>query len=196
MKAKLNDEGAENEETWSGSSWYPGYEVSSHGRIRNLLRGNLLRPMANDRGYCCVNLTQSGKMRRVRLHRLVAQEFCPNLTGFAEVNHVDGDKSNNTATNLEWCSRSHNLLHKYRVLGYEHTAAQRRVMSEANRGHQNPSSRKLFLNGEPVTCASLGERCGRSKSGVANLVKMGLTPLQIVNSKKYHVLTMEPPCTQ
>ena len=47
------------------------------------------------------------------LHRLVALKFIPNPHGFTDVNHIDGNKANNHIDNLEWCSRSDNILHAY-----------------------------------------------------------------------------------
>lgn len=47
------------------------------------------------------------------LHRLVAEKFLPNLQGFTDINHKDGNKQNNHINNLEWCTRSHNMKHAY-----------------------------------------------------------------------------------
>ena len=49
------------------------------------------------------------------VHRIVAKCFCPNPHGYNEVNHIDGNKLNNDASNLEWCSRVENVRHAYRT---------------------------------------------------------------------------------
>ena len=49
------------------------------------------------------------------VHRLVAKCFCPNPNGHNEVNHIDGNKLNNSADNLEWCSRIENVRHAFRT---------------------------------------------------------------------------------
>ena len=49
----------------------------------------------------------------VYIHRLVAMAFCDNPNGYKEVNHIDGNKENNCASNLEWCSRGQNNKHAF-----------------------------------------------------------------------------------
>lgn len=51
----------------------------------------------------------------VYIHRLVAIAFCENPKGYKEVNHIDGNKENNTFDNLEWCSRSENVKHAFQT---------------------------------------------------------------------------------
>lgn len=89
------------------------YEVSNLGRVRNE-KGDILKPFATHGGYYMVALHENGIKTNVRLHRLVAQMFVPNPDCKPEVNHKNGIKSDNNATNLEWCSRSENMHHAYR----------------------------------------------------------------------------------
>lgn len=51
------------------------------------------------------------KGKQYFMHRLIAETFCPNPNGFPIVNHIDEDKLNNCASNLEWCTYQHNNLH-------------------------------------------------------------------------------------
>lgn len=53
--------------------------------------------------------------RTQAVHRIVAKCFCPNPNGYNEVNHIDGNKLNNAADNLEWCSRVENVRHAFRT---------------------------------------------------------------------------------
>lgn len=108
---------------------YPEYQASDLGNIKSVDRtawngkvhhkftGRVLTHIPNGTGYFCVCLRTGGKSRRMYVHRLVAMTFhgCDNTK--LEVNHIDGNRSNNKADNLEWCTRSENHFHRYRVLG-------------------------------------------------------------------------------
>ena len=60
-----------------------------------------------------VDLYKSGKRQSLLLHRLVAITCLPNPKGYEVVNHIDRDKTNCNASNLEWCSQSYNIRHSY-----------------------------------------------------------------------------------
>jgi hypothetical protein len=98
------------------------YEVSNLGRVRGLDRicyglrarridGKILRPSTNKFGYPNVNLSRDGKYTSIHVHRLVALAFIPNPLKLPMVNHIDGDKSNPRATNLEWTTDRLNKQH-------------------------------------------------------------------------------------
>lgn len=102
------------------------YEVSNMGNVRSLGRrvptnmpgfhrvcpGKILKPQKAKRGgYLVVTLKKSKKIVCAKIHRLVAQAWIHNKYTLATVNHKDGDKANNTASNLEWMSMNDNLKH-------------------------------------------------------------------------------------
>ena len=62
-------------------------------------------------GYMRVSLCKKGLKRSHRVHQLVASAFIDNPYEYTEVNHIDLNKSNNNVENLEWCTRSENMLH-------------------------------------------------------------------------------------
>lgn len=104
-------------EEWKRLEEYENYEVSNLGRVRsNQKQKSVILKQALKRGYFCVALyNEKGKIQ-IGVHRLVAMAFIPNPENKPQVNHKDGDKSNNNANNLEWVTTSENALHAYRTL--------------------------------------------------------------------------------
>ena len=79
---------------------FPNGEIMRNGKI--------LEPKKDAEGYLRVNI--GGKIRRDRVHRIVAKAFVPNPYNKPFVNHKDGNKANNNANNLEWCTERENSL--------------------------------------------------------------------------------------
>lgn len=97
------------------------YAVSNHGRVRyHNPRTGLFRfrfPKLEGHGYMRVDVRcANGKKKYYRVHRLVALLFVPNPENKPEVNHKDGDRANNHASNLEWADRSDQMRHVYHTL--------------------------------------------------------------------------------
>jgi hypothetical protein len=91
------------------------YKISSTGEVYSIKAKRLLKPRLNNRGYLCVELWVNYQRKAAKVHRLVAETFVENPNNFKEVNHKDGNKLNNSANNLEWCSRSQNVKHAYAI---------------------------------------------------------------------------------
>lgn len=64
-------------------------------------------------GYLRVDIRQDGVIKTVKVHRIVAETFIPNPQNKPTVNHIDGNKLNNSVENLEWCTNKENILHSY-----------------------------------------------------------------------------------
>ncbi len=101
-----------------------GGKVSHKGRVFG--KRKILTPVINN-GYAYVMLKHNGKYKHYAIHRLVTEAFIPNPDNKPEVNHIDGDKSNNVVYNLEWCTGKENKIHAYNtglsVRGERHTSS-------------------------------------------------------------------------
>jgi hypothetical protein len=97
-------------EYWLDVKDVPNYEVSNLGNVRNKKTGRILRQMFNcEGGYLRVNI--GGRHRYV--HRLVADAFFDGDHSNCDVNHIDGNRTNNFIGNLEWCTRQENIHHAF-----------------------------------------------------------------------------------
>ena len=80
------------------------------------LSGKLIKSHDNCNGYKTISLHKDGSQWQTTVHRLVATAFVDNPDGKPEVNHIDGNKKNNNAWNLEWVTRKENIAHAVDVL--------------------------------------------------------------------------------
>ena len=89
------------------------YEISNLGRLKNTKTNKILKSTTDSNGYLgiTISLGSRNKIKRVRIHRLVAEAFIPNPNNLPQVNHIDGNKQNNKVDNLEWCDNRYNQLH-------------------------------------------------------------------------------------
>ena len=104
------------------------YEASTFGRIRSVdrlttrrnrwegdfhcqVRGRVLSPWKDSGGYLVVYLCGDGRREAINVHRLIADAFCEHSAGREFINHKNGDKFDNRPENLEWCTRSENIVH-------------------------------------------------------------------------------------
>ena len=119
------------EEIWKWIDRYENmYQVSNLGRVRSVDRdvycevspnklqhiyGKVLKQGTNHKGYPIVYLSKDGKQKTITVHRLVALTFIENPLNLPQVNHIDGDKTNNNVSNLEWCDNSYNQIHAHKT---------------------------------------------------------------------------------
>lgn len=104
-------------EIWKDIPGYEGlYQASNLGRIKSLPKYNnhyerIMKQTINprDKRLSVILCKNPQAHKRISVHRLVALSFIENPNGYAEVNHKDENPQNNTAENLEWCSRKYNM---------------------------------------------------------------------------------------
>ena len=87
---------------------YVGYFVSKCGKIFSERTKRILKPKIDKDGYCVYVFSNSGVRKHISGHRLVAETFLDNPENKPTVNHIDGNKSNNNISNLEWATYSEN----------------------------------------------------------------------------------------
>lgn len=110
-------------EVWKDIPDYEGkYQISNKGRVKSLPRNDkfckrgyeiIMKAFVCGSGYQEVLLSLDDRRKPMLIHRMVAEAFVPNPDGKQEVNHKDGNKTNNDANNLEWVTPSENIRHSY-----------------------------------------------------------------------------------
>lgn len=117
------------QEIWKDINGYEGlYQVSNLGNVRSMDRiviysdgrkvktkGKLLKPTMRKSGYYYVSLSRNSDCPKFDVHRLVAQAFVDNPYNHPVVNHLDGCKTNNAASNLEWTTHTENIRHAFKM---------------------------------------------------------------------------------
>lgn len=125
------------------------YSISNLGRVMNNKTGKILKPWIDKQGYQSIGAYSKQHIRKVlKVHRYVALYFCDGYIEGLVVNHIDGNKLNNMASNLEWVSQAENIRHAFRIgLALERsvmcveTNIQYKSISEASRSTGvNPSN--------------------------------------------------------
>ena len=102
-------------EEWVTVKHFNKNEASSNGNIRNSKTGRILKNKKNHNGNDICTLRDNHSIQRsVRVHRIIADSFYDGEHDGLDVNHIDGNKSNNNISNLEFCTRKENIAHSLR----------------------------------------------------------------------------------
>lgn len=157
-------------EIWKDIDGYGGaYQVSNQGNVfvresyvqawggAQRKKPHILKCADNGNGYRYVTISVNRKRKNHYVHVLVAKAFIPNPENKEEVNHINGNKSDNKMENLEWCTRKENLMHASRA-GLLRT------------GSNNPQSRPVYN--------SSGEKLYDSVKIAARALKMNYGTLK------------------
>lgn len=112
-------------EVWRTCPEFYWIQGSSLGRVRTIdryvsngkggnrfVKGQILAPHCLNNGYMQVTFSVDGKISPQLVHRIIASCFIPNPIGLPEVNHRNGDKTDNRLSNLEFCTHKYNMQYK------------------------------------------------------------------------------------
>jgi hypothetical protein len=130
---------------------FPAYYVTENGDIYSSLTNKVLKPGLDTKGYKQVNLSKDGKVYTCRVHRLIAQAYIPNTKNKPCINHINGIRTDNSLSNLEWCTKSENAKHAYDTGLFIITDKMRKVSSlngKINCKKAQDSNKKAVLHTE------------------------------------------------
>ena len=170
------------EEIWKDVVGYEGYyEVSNYGNVRALDRtitrsdgvqytrvSQIMSQTINDDGYPTVKLSKDGKSTRITVHRLVAIAFVENPDCLPEVNHIDFNRQNAKASNLEWISHKDNIHYTIKA-GRHHCNLD--LTGNKNPNYKNTTLKEFYQNHpeEKKKLSRKGSQNGMAKSVEAEL---------------------------
>lgn len=144
---------------WKDIPGYEGlYQISDNGDVKSLPKKHrhsehILKNKVTWDGYYETSLCKNNKYKYIRTHRLVAETFIPNPENKPQVNHINGDKTDNRVENLEWVTNKENITHAI-LNGLEKLD-----------GKYNPNAKKvaqLNLDGEVINiydCIKDANKC-------------------------------------
>jgi hypothetical protein len=170
-------------EEWREIKDFEGiYEVSNFGNVRSLMSKKdgfrNLKLSANNTGYFMVRPHKGGLGKTCKVHRLVAETFIPNPYNKRTVNHIDGNKTNNHVSNLEWSTHSENTQHAYDIglMEYRVPRPEAKIQGEKSKHSKLKESDIRYIransrkNGGNLTNRELAEKFGVGNTIISNII--------------------------
>lgn len=151
-------------EIWKVVATNTNFMVSNFGRVKTVertvkfgwsyrtIKEHLCKPVKNNSGYLVLNGEGLGL-----IHRLVATAFLPNEDNLPQVNHIDENKENNAAANLEWCDRKYNMNYGTKSKRWLETCKANNSF-ENTKNNWNKPKQWLTPSGEIITMRSCAAR--------------------------------------
>ena len=170
-------------EIWKDIKGYEGlYQISNLGRVKSLIKfhntknnvgyfskEHILKPGIRNE-YFMVCLVKNHKKKSISIHRLVAENFIKNPHNKKQVNHIDGNKLNNKADNLEWCTNQENIIHSW-VNGLSKVTKRMRTHTKERQKPIIQYDRNMNLIKEWESASIAGEKLGIWQQGIVACLK-------------------------
>lgn len=177
----MTNENKVTKEIWKDVKGFEqGYQISNLGRIKSKSRivnygikkalrpSKILKTRKGKTGYY-YTVFSLGKIRKtVKPHRLVAEHFISNPENKPQVNHKDGDKSNNIISNLEWNTAKENVKHAYNNGLSKGVRGEKSHYSKLKK-HQVEEIRKKYHKGD-ISQSNLGKQYNVSQGQIYRIV--------------------------
>lgn len=185
-------------EEWKTIEYYSDYQISNLGVIKSLKkwRGTnerILKPSKDKDGYNLIIL-YNGKAKTFKIHRLLLELFKPivNSKSF-ECNHINGIKDDNRLENLEWCTKSENMTHAYKIglclKGENHSWYGKHIskdikdkMSRMNSGENSPAHKLTKI--EVIEIRKIVKENKMTRKEIAKMFNVHLSTIDRVKSGK------------
>lgn len=176
----------DNNEKWSLIENYPMYFISDKGVVKSMFGGvpHILKQCKCTKGYWTVVLCNDNGKKTFRVHRLVATAFLDNSNNELQVDHIDGDKNNNCASNLRWCSNKSNCNNPITLQKLSNAVKGEKNAFYKKTGEKHPRSKKVLCVETGVVYGSAMDVCREFgiSSGNISLACRGI----IKTAKKLH----------
>lgn len=147
------------------------YSVDENGRVYSKRRNGYIKPVTMNGRYQYVHLLnkKDGIDKTVRLHRIVAEAFIANPNNYTQVNHINGNKCDNRAANLEWCNAYQNMRHAINA-GLWNTKGEHNPSAKLT-AEQVKKIRKEYIRGSKAHgTVALGAKYGVSSVMIGKIV--------------------------
>lgn len=102
----------QNQENWASINNSLNYQISTYGRVRNIISGTIRKLYLRPDGYYSISLRENGRLKTYKVHRLVAEAFIPNPNNYPSIDHIDRSRVNNNYNNLRWVTNAMNAKNK------------------------------------------------------------------------------------